>query len=164
MSDKGIQCGQNGSACGGIRNHYWTKGRTNDMLRDYKRNAIVCINNYIESKYNIRFYGRELNDMLFFSNNIKSSRWRHNEHDCVLNHQHHDCLLNPGADQKTSNLHVTGLWIHRWPVNSPHKGQVTREMLPFDDVIISRAERLPWYMSSTITWECWHISTNKCQK
>ena len=24
--------------------------------------------------------------------------------------------------------------IHRWPVNSPHKGPVTRKMLPFDDV------------------------------
>ena len=27
--------------------------------------------------------------------------------------------------------------IHRWPVNSPHKGPVTRKMYPFDDVIIS---------------------------
>ena len=26
--------------------------------------------------------------------------------------------------------------IHRWPVNSPHKGPVTREMFPFDDVIM----------------------------
>ena len=26
--------------------------------------------------------------------------------------------------------------MHRWPVNSPHKGPVTRKMLPFDDVII----------------------------
>ena len=24
--------------------------------------------------------------------------------------------------------------IHRWPANSPHKGPVTRKMLPFDDV------------------------------
>ena len=26
--------------------------------------------------------------------------------------------------------------IHRWPVNSPHKWPVTREMFPFDDVIL----------------------------
>ena len=26
--------------------------------------------------------------------------------------------------------------IHRWPVNSPHKGPVTWEMFPFDDVIM----------------------------
>ena len=26
--------------------------------------------------------------------------------------------------------------IHRWPVNSPHKWPVTREMFPFDDVIM----------------------------
>ena len=27
--------------------------------------------------------------------------------------------------------------IHRWPVNSPHKGPVTRKMFPFDDVIMT---------------------------
>ena len=27
--------------------------------------------------------------------------------------------------------------IHRWPVNSSHKGSVTRKMLPFDDVIMN---------------------------
>ena len=26
--------------------------------------------------------------------------------------------------------------IHRWPVNSPHKGPVTRKMFPFGDVIM----------------------------
>ena len=26
--------------------------------------------------------------------------------------------------------------IHRWPVNSPHKGPVTRKMFPFDDLIM----------------------------
>ena len=26
--------------------------------------------------------------------------------------------------------------LHRWPVNSPHKGPVTRKMFPFDDVIM----------------------------
>ena len=26
--------------------------------------------------------------------------------------------------------------IHRWPVNSPHKGLVMRKMFPFDDVIM----------------------------
>ena len=27
--------------------------------------------------------------------------------------------------------------IHRWPVNSPHKGSVTPKMFPFDDVIMA---------------------------
>ena len=26
--------------------------------------------------------------------------------------------------------------IHRWPVDSPHKGPITRKMFPFDDVIM----------------------------
>ena len=28
--------------------------------------------------------------------------------------------------------------IHRWLVNSPHKGPVTRKMFPFDDVIMDK--------------------------
>ena len=44
-----------------------------------------------------------------------------------------------GADQSehqssASLAYVRG--IHRWPVNSPHKGPVTRKMFPFDDVIM----------------------------
>ena len=38
--------------------------------------------------------------------------------------------------------------IHRWPVNSPHKRPVTREMFPFDDVIMR--ERCPLSSVSTI--------------
>ena len=45
-----------------------------------------------------------------------------------------------GTDQRkhqssTSLALVRG--IHRWPVNSPHKGPVTRKLFPFDDVIMS---------------------------
>ena len=38
--------------------------------------------------------------------------------------------------------------IHRWPVNSPHKGPVTRNMFPFDDVIMSN---LVWADNKTTT-------------
>ena len=31
--------------------------------------------------------------------------------------------------------------IHRWPVNSPHNGPVTRKMFPYDDVIMAVSER-----------------------
>ena len=46
----------------------------------------------------------------------------------------------PGADQRkhqssASLAFVRG--IHRGPVNSPHKGPITRKMFPFDDVIMS---------------------------
>ena len=34
------------------------------------------------------------------------------------------------------------LGIHRWPVNSPHKGLVTRNIFPFDDVIMMNV--IPW--------------------
>ena len=47
-----------------------------------------------------------------------------------------------GADQRkyqssASLASVRG--IHRWPMNSPHKGPVTRKMFPFDDVIMKIA-------------------------
>ena len=43
------------------------------------------------------------------------------------------------ADQRkhqSSALLAFVCGIHRWPVNSPHKGPVTRKMFPFDDVIM----------------------------
>ena len=57
--------------------------------------------------------------------------------------------INSGADQRkhqnqssASLAFVRG--IHRWPVNSPHKGPVTRKMFSFDDVIMWR----PFFKSS----------------
>ena len=44
------------------------------------------------------------------------------------------------ADQRKhqSSASLAFVWgIHRWPVNFPHKGPVTRKMFPFDDVITS---------------------------
>ena len=42
--------------------------------------------------------------------------------------------------KKTSKLRVTGLCVGNspGPVNSPHKGPVTRKMFPFDDVITQK--------------------------
>ena len=40
--------------------------------------------------------------------------------------------------------------IHRWPVDSPHKGPVTRKMFPFDDVFTVRI----WFISSKWALRC----------
>ena len=71
-----------------------------------------------------------------------SLHWRHNDHDSVSNHQPRGCLLNclfRRRSKKTSELRVTGLCVVNspGPVNSPQKGPVTREMFPFDYVIMS---------------------------
>ena len=70
-------------------------------------------------------------------------QWRHNEHDGASNRQPHDSLLNSlfrRRSKKTSKFRVTGLCagIHWWPVNSPHKGPVTRK--------------------------CFHLMTSSCSK
>ena len=44
-----------------------------------------------------------------------------------------------GADQRKHQSSASLAFargIHRWPVNSPYKGPVTRKMFPFDDVIV----------------------------
>ena len=74
--------------------------------------------------------------------NKKALHWRHNDHDGVSNHQPHGCLLNRlfrRRSKKTSKLRVIGLCVRNspGPVNSPHKGPVTRKMFPFDDVIMN---------------------------
>ena len=34
--------------------------------------------------------------------------------------------------------------IHQWPMNSPHKGPVTRKMFSFDDVIMETKYTYTW--------------------
>ena len=69
-------------------------------------------------------------------------QWRHDECDGVSNHQPHDILLNclfRRRWQKTSKLRVTGQYVGNSLVTGerPHKGPVTRKMLPFDDVTMA---------------------------
>ena len=59
--------------------------------------------------------------------------------------------------------------IHRLPVNSPHKGPVTRKMFPFDDVIMKMPiccqplcfhRRIPWrYVKVMRRGKRWCIAT-----
>ena len=47
--------------------------------------------------------------------------------------------VSSGTDQRKHQNSVSLAFvrgIHRWPVNSPHKGPVTRNMFPCDDVIM----------------------------
>ena len=81
------------------------------------------------------------------------SQWCHNEHDGVANHRRLYCLLNrcSDADQRKHQSSVSLAFvrgIHRSPVNSPHKGPVTRKMFPFDDVITRQTDARK---SATIT-------------
>ena len=93
------------------------------------------------------YYRKQTTPMPGVSQNLSSNsliytlHWRHNDHDGVSNHQPHGCLLNRlfrRRSKKTSKFRVTGLCVgdSPGPVNSPHKGPVTRKMFPFDDGIM----------------------------
>ena len=63
--------------------------------------------------------------------------WRHNKHGGVCSN------VCSGADQgkHQSSSSLAFVWRnHRWEVDSPHKGPVTKKMFPIDDVIIVEAE------------------------
>ena len=69
-----------------------------------------------------------------------SLQWCHKERDGVSNHRRHDCLLKHQSYASLAFVRV----IHRWPVNSPHKGPAAPKMFPFDDVIMiaSKSRRI----------------------
>ena len=52
-----------------------------------------------------------------------------------------------GADKKKTQRHWLCEVIHRWPVNSPHKGPSTRKMFPFDAVIMDTINNKPAFVS-----------------
>ena len=83
-----------------------------------------------------------------------SLQWRHNECNGVSNHQPQIVYstVYSGADQRkhessASMAFVQG--IHRWPVNSPHKGPVMQKLCLFDDIIMccgnSAGVQTDWY-------------------
>ena len=90
----------------------------------------------------------------------KPLHWRHNDHDGVSNYQPYDCLrirFFRHRSKKTSKLRVTGLCVGNspGPVNSPHKGPVSRKMFPFDDVImhigkVHRRQPIIWTNAGTM--------------
>ena len=66
-------------------------------------------------------------------------------------------IVYSGRSKETSKLRVTGLWAGNspGPVNSPHKGPVTRNMFPFDDVIMQKVTFPPFprYLSiNKLSW------------
>ena len=68
-------------------------------------------------------------------------QWRHNRRAGVSNYQPYVCLFNRlfgrrwKKHQSSASLAFVRE-IHRAPVISPHKWQVTQKMFPFDDVMM----------------------------
>ena len=95
---------------------------------------------------------RSVTPECFFRYFESSLQWRHNEH--MLSSQITSLTvvystIYSGTDQRKhqssgSLAFVRG--IHWWPVNSPHKGPVTRKMFPFDYIICHQQF---WMMSSS---------------
>ena len=75
-------------------------------------------------------------------------------------------IVYSGADQRKhqSSGSLAFAWgIHRWPVNSPHKGPVTRKMFPFDDVIMSFEVQAPVDSTCGVDFIYWCSIINELQ-
>ena len=100
------------------------------------------------SEYSSLWSYQDIQITACYKRNWLTLHWRPNDHDGVSNHQPHGCLLNRlfrRRSKQTSKLRLTGICVENspGPVNSPHKGPVTRKMFPFDDVIMrNRREQL----------------------
>ena len=71
-----------------------------------------------------------------------------------------------GADQRKHQSSASLAFvqeIHRRPVNSPHKGPVTRKMFPFDDVIMGAniLTIFPWIHPDPAWHKCWKLKICK---
>ena len=99
-------------------------------------------------------------------NNLEIAiQWRHNEREAsqIIAVSVVYSTVCSGVDQRkhqssaplafVSGIHRSS-GIHRWPVNSPHKGPVTQKMLPFDDVIWSGGQKPNdfFIISGSIKW------------
>ena len=85
--------------------------------------------------------------VLILEGNVKRSlghktitlRWRHNERNGVSNPQRLDGLLKLSVRRKhQSSAPLVSVRGIRWPVDSPHKGSVTRKMSPFHGDIMNK--------------------------
>ena len=96
-----------------------------------------------------------INAIEYKLNSKPALRWRHTGCDSVSNQQPHHCLLNRlfrrRSKKHQSSASLAFVWgIHRGPVNSPHKWPVTRQMFPFDDVIMDHGDTYTFSLMSTI--------------
>ena len=107
------------------------------MLLNLITQSLIHTLNFVV--YSILLTGEPFVNIIYAINPLQ---WCHNGRDCFSNYQRLDCLLIlcSGADHRKHQSFASLAfvrWIHRWPVNSPHKGPETRKMLPFDDIIMT---------------------------
>ena len=105
-----------------------------------RRQDIICTNDAYMRHSEPTIADRTSGIPLFITVVVKSTlQWRHNGRDGVSDYQPHDCLRNvySGTDQRKHQSSASLAYVREiQPVNTPHKGPLTRKMFPFDDVIM----------------------------
>ena len=129
-----------------------TSGNSTISCVMYEFNIVIRVW-YIQHLW-MNLFGGEIIDCLCYLFKTKKKMEVLDTHESVVHYS--DVIMSAMASQITSLIIVYSTaysdtdqrkhqsiaslafvqGIHRWPVNSPHKGPVTRKMFPFDDVIM----------------------------
>ena len=104
-----------------------------NLVKKYNKQVLLFCSKYSSKQVIIQLSYRHISQFMTWLDHY-TLRWRHNGPDSVSNHQPHGLFRR--RSKKSSKLRVTGICAGKspGPMNSPHKGPVTRKMFPFDDV------------------------------
>ena len=130
-----------------LQNRQYKKTRWKYDKRKYSVYIYIYIIDFGNIRYHATFYETQRSTTEWYS--IIALQWRHNERDGVSSLTSLTIVCSTvysGADQRkhqssASLAFVRG--IHRRPVNSLHKGPVTRKMFSFHDVIVGTFDIIP---------------------
>ena len=152
-----------------MRQHYWFTWWPAACLvsSHYLSQCWLIVNWTIRKDISVTFQSR-------CKNLHWSLLWRHNERDSVSNHRRPIVYSTVCWDADQRKHQCSASWplcgeftCHRSPVNSPHKGSVTRKMFPFDDVIMkmqmSFAKLRPSDVTVTMIHPIEHDDVIKCK-
>ena len=78
-----------------------------------------------------------------------SRYWETHYNDIIMGLIESQTVYSDADQRKQSSASLAFVrGMHRSPVNSPHKGPVTRKMFPCDDVVMVNANTVNWAMYS----------------
>ena len=136
--------------------HRLNRMKQSSVKFEYKRKHFVAEIENVVYKISAIFENKLSWNRYYYSDIIMSTMTSQITSLTIIYSTVYSCADQRKHQSSASLAFVRGL--HRWPVNSPHKGPVTRKMFSFDDVIMWRTVDIsylgcvlsPWSFGSAL--------------